>query len=817
MKRILTALLLLFCIPGAAYLIYLNEAVLPQKLKAALIEGLEKSTGKEVEIASAKLDLFRGLVIKELCISDKNSAIVYAKDIRCRFLAIPVLRKEIVVTSIRLDSPKILVERLPDNSINIVELFFKKPITLLNGRYGLTISRILVAHGELTFKDKTFQGPEVKELNKVNIDVKFLPYRIGFDSDFEIASRVPMYVKASGEYKLLKKELSMRIEAKDFYPRDFIKYCDEKRFNIPDGRIDLTAALDYKDNILNADAQLSGIDMKFSTGKVDAALSGAVKAKLKYDFSSKELIYTGTAAVKNLALYNLGPAEKIYDIRGSVSFSDKSFVFNDMTATVFGVPVKAYTAVKDLQKPVLNIDVVSDVRLSVLKNVLKNKFNLDIPFDMAGEGSLKLYMQLEDLTGLPAGEAGKDMVLQGTLDVSKAVFRPEYGNAPFEDVAGRFEFTQNQLVFKKLKFKYKKAAYTASGVVTNFKAPGVQLELSANRLYAKALFSVNDKKLTISSLVGHYDAYGFSIQGELDTADTKNLAADLSGTLAFELSDSKEPYKSFSDKFKGLKPAGDIRADFKLRGNLNDLPHSMIDALVKCDKLTLNGVRLDNATAGFSYRNNVYNIERIFAQVYGGAIEGNGLIDCASKDMSYQVNIDAKNVKIEELREDTPFKDKDISGVIQSKFGVKGFPQDLSRFSAWGKINISKGRLWQLNLFRGIGTLLFKSDFSSVMFEEGSCSFSVKDKTFFTSDLMMKSSLLNIYGALKLTFDKRIKASLRTEFTDEGVDAARSSGIAGAIERYSVIEAKGTFDEPNCKVRPDLTNVVSDIADNFFN
>jgi hypothetical protein len=70
---------------------------------------------------------------------------------------------------------------------------------------------------------------------------------------------------------------------------------------------------------------------------------------------------------------------------------------------------------------------------------------------------------------------------------------------------------------------------------------------------------------------------------------------------------------------------------------------------------------------------------------------------------------------------------------------------------------------------------------------------------------------------VKIGFDKSIAASLSATFTDEGVDAARTSGIAGAIERYSVIEAKGTLDEPNVKVRPDLTAVVSDIADNFFN
>ena len=73
-----------------------------------------------------------------------------------------------------------------------------------------------------------------------------------------------------------------------------------------------------------------------------------------------------------------------------------------------------------------------------------------------------------------------------------------------------------------------------------------------------------------------------------------------------------------------------------------------------------------------------------------------------------------------------------------------------------------------------------------------------------------------MYGAVKISFDKEITASLKAEFTDEGVDAARGNNMAGAIERYCVIEVKGTLDEPKYKIRPDLSNIMKDIADNFF-
>jgi uncharacterized protein involved in outer membrane biogenesis len=809
-KKILLVLLFLSCLAAIACLVYFNENVFPQKIKNALISGIENSTGKKVTIGSAKLDVLNGLVIKNLSIYDDEKQILSVKKVSCHFLFIPIFKKEIIATSIRFDSPDVLVERLADNSINIAELFFKKPIKMANGKYSLTISRIMISHGDILFIDRTFEEPFACQIKRANIDVKFFPYRLTFDSEFEVSSRVPMSVRGSGEYKALKKELSARIEARDFCPKDFTVYCNPKKFNPPEGRVDLSADLDYKDSVLNADTKISGINMKFAQGRIDADFSGTIKAKVKYDFAKDELIYSGTSVVKNLALYNLGVADKIYDIRGNISFSDKVLVFNDITATVFGIPVKAYSIMNSAQKPVLKIDIASDLRLSALKNILKSKFGVEIPLEMAGVGELKMSLQYDDL-------AGKEPAVKGSVYINGAVIKPDYTKRALEDLTGKFDFSQNQLIFKNINFKYSGAACSASGIITNFKAPGIQLEFKSARQSMKALLSVNDKKITISSLAGHYDAYGFSLQGQIDVSDPKNMDADLSGTLAFELAPGKEPYKNFKDKLKDLKISGDIRSAFNFKGNLNDIHNGAIDAEVKCDKLLVSNFTAKDFVCAFSWRDNISNVKRIHASLYGGSLEGNGLLDMTSKDVSYQMNAELKNIKIEELKKDTKFKDRDISGIIRSKFGLKGFSNDMSLFSAWGRVDISRGRLWQLNLFRGIGTLLFRSDFSNVVFEEGSFDFLVKDKVFFTNNLSMKSSLLELNGAVKIGFDKSIAASLSATFTDEGVDAARTSGIAGAIERYSVIEAKGTLDEPNVKVRPDLTAVVSDIADNFFN
>jgi len=76
------------------------------------------------------------------------------------------------------------------------------------------------------------------------------------------------------------------------------------------------------------------------------------------------------------------------------------------------------------------------------------------------------------------------------------------------------------------------------------------------------------------------------------------------------------------------------------------------------------------------------------------------------------------------------------------------------------------GKLWQLDLFRGIGAILFKRDFNSVIFKEGSCAFVVKDKNAFMNDLGDEKRPVEFIRRRKnrvRQFDKRVlEANLPT-------------------------------------------------------
>lgn len=807
MKKIILSVLALLVVLVISGAVYFNEAIFPQKLKSALIESFEFATGKNIEMSSAKLDIFKGLVIKDLAVLDNDLWVITAKEARLKFLIIPLFKKQIIITSLKLESPRVFVERDKDNSINIVEIFFKKPI-LLKEEYSLTVSRIILHKADISFKDSTFDPPCLKDINNAFLDAHIaLPDKIVFDTEFQLsAPELPISVKADGAYSASKKEWSFNIKTRDLYLKEFSLYCKDWDFPLPGGKADIDASVRIDKDKLETRISMTSLDLEFSQEPVKANINCALTINAQYDLNKKELIYSGDMDIKNLSISGLEYIDRVDDIRGRVIFTESRFLSQNLTCTLAGLPVNAVADLTDFEDGTLNINIKALAELGIMSDILKNRFDIKIPAELSGSGSLNLSLEYK----IPIKEP---TVVSGYMDVAGAKIVLDYNRTPLDDVTGIFKFTSNQLSWEDVTFRHMDTDYVSHGTLTNFEKPGIDIRLDSKKLSVKALLAVNDNFLTLSRFDGRYEETEFSGSGDLDITDPAKIAAEINGTIKFELNEHEEPLKSLENIIKNAKPSGRLTAKFLLKGNINDLLSCAADVEVSSGRISLYGFKMENFTMSYMQRNGIVDIVNMKASLYGGALEGSGRIDLISKDGAYQIKAEAKDLNIEKIKLDTAFKDYDISGSVYSRFGFKGYQSDPSKFSAWGKISILNGKLWQLNLFRGIGTLIFRRDFNSVIFKEGDCDFSIKDKTIATNDISLRSDLLNITGVARIGFDNSIAASLKAEFTDEGVDA---SNMPGAIERYSIMEVSGTLKKPKFKVRPDLSNVVTDIAEGLF-
>lgn len=806
MKKIFIVLVIII-LAASAGMIYLNRTILPTKVKAEIVKGLEVLTQKKVIIGSVRFSIFKGLILKDLIIRDDLTAIINVREAHCRFLMIPLLNKKIIISRIVFESPDIFVERRKDGSFNILELFPAERAAA--GEFRMLINRVSIKRAVINFHDLTLEPMYAREVKGLDAELYFLvPDKIRFDTKFSIPSSSPIKIGVSGEYSMKTKELNSEIRAKDFFPKEFAGYYEKTGIFFPDGMLDSTVNLKYKDGLLSLETEFETGGLTVSEEETDLKVSCSGRANVRYDFAGKKCDYAGSVNVRKMSIDGIDYVETIDDIKGRIEFSNLGLSSDNMTATVLGMPVEAKIGISDFSNPVLDIDASADVKLAPFQDILAENFNMKVPADLAGDAKLRFAVQY-------AIRSPERSQAKGSLYMLNSSVRVNNGKDALDNVTGQFQFVPNQVTWDEIGFRYHDIHYKSSGVLTNFQAPGIQIKLTSQDISLDAVFAVNEKVLNFSKFSGKYNNSALSASGTVDASNPGRLNLDITGSLEVDVKDLKKPFEKFKDKFERIKPGGVVHAEFSLKGDPKDLKSCVIGANLSTENLSLYGLKLATSTMNYAQKNGAGDILFMKSFLYGGSMGLVGKIDWAAKDIPYHLDADVDGVKIEKFKADTAFKDKDIAGSVKMRAKLNGFLGDASKLSGEGKIAVTEGKIWQLNLFRGLGVLLFTSDFSNIIFRECASEFTIRDKFIYTDDLNLKSDLLDINGPMKIGFDNTIKATLKAEFSEEaGKSGANNTRVA--LGRYTLIDVTGTLKDPQYKVRPDMENIAEGIAEHFF-
>ncbi|MDA8433289.1 MAG: AsmA family protein [Nitrospiraceae bacterium] len=110
---------------GAAGLsLFVGSYLKSDKLKSVLVPRIEQLTGRTVKIDSIQVSLLRGIVVKGFSIKEKSgegnflSSRMFVLDFRL----LPLLKKEVVIKKLELDSPSVRIERRKDGTYNFSDI-----------------------------------------------------------------------------------------------------------------------------------------------------------------------------------------------------------------------------------------------------------------------------------------------------------------------------------------------------------------------------------------------------------------------------------------------------------------------------------------------------------------------------------------------------------------------------------------------------------------------------------------------------------------------------------------------------------------------
>lgn len=808
-KKIILLIVVFSVLSISCGIYYLNSVLLPTTVKTVMIDEVEAFTQKKFYLSSLKFSIFKGIVMTGPVLYGDGKIVFTAKEISFSFLPMLFFKKEILVPSMKIESPKILIERKADSSVNILDMVHSKYVS--KSDFKVILNKVMLKNTEINFKDYTMTPVFSGALNRVNAYLYLsLPDKIKFDLSVEADKASSLSLDSSGEYIMPSKELKLKAAGKNISLKEFERYYEKSGISFPDGKIDCVADIKFKDGTADAYIEANGRGVSILKDKISAKCDAGLKANVVYNTSDGNIATSGYFDIKKMDIYGIEVAGGVKNMKGVVKFTNMTLSSEDLKADIFGVPVKMNITLDNAERKIFDINISSGLKLSTLQSILKDRFDIVLPADIGGGGKIVINIRNN------LAEKDKPPRIDGTLRFDNAIMSVDKGRHLIESVNGEAYFTPNRITWSDLALRYKNKDYRTSGAITNFQAPGITMEISSDGLELDMIFAVKGSTVALSKFSGQYLNSKFSLSGQADIADTSRVKADINGEINTSTDDLETVFSESREKFEKLKLKSDkLRADFRLKGVLGDLKSSSIDAKIFSDSISIYDLKPTDIVIDYIQRDGVADIRSAHSFLYGGTIDATGRLDFSSEKMKYSINADIQGVKIERLKSDTVFKDKDLAGVIKANAYLSGSYGDLSNMKGSGKIIIINGKLWQLDLLKGIGVLLFTSDFGNIIFKEGYCNFAISDRSFFTDDLALWSDLVNMRGAIKMGFDNSVTGSLKAELREEAMWGGTKKNIVEAIGKYSIIDVKGTLKDPKYTVKPDMSNVVDNIANIF--
>ena len=225
---LIISLVLAAVLAGGLY--YANAVLLPRVVRQKILQGISDFTSSPATIGDLRLNILKGLVIRDLIVYDKTSPqepLLEVKELSTSFLIWPFLKKKtIILPALTIDQAVLTLRRRNDGTLNIGYLLDK----FKSQKTGAAAPAILVKNVEITESSVRWTDETKEPPHRADVRIKHANARIGFTrASLTLTGEVTKNnlttsVSINGDYVFSGQGLKGHITLKDF---DIKNYLDE--------------------------------------------------------------------------------------------------------------------------------------------------------------------------------------------------------------------------------------------------------------------------------------------------------------------------------------------------------------------------------------------------------------------------------------------------------------------------------------------------------------------------------------------------------------------------------------------------------------
>lgn len=613
MLRKIFFLFILLVVLGSIGLWYVNENIMPTKGKSLIIDNLTKATGREVTLESVYYNPFRGIVVRDFVISDDpkyNRKFLEVKKLYLNILYLPLFQeKKLVISSIRIDSPKITFTIDNQNKWNFESLAFLIQPKPAAERMNILVNSIIISNARIAFEDLATEPVFRKELKDTDFQASLsYPLKIKYRLNSKLNISRDNSLSADGQFDPVKKGATLNLKLKNIPLGEFQPYYAGMPFKALTGSLNGNISAAYsQDNALTVatvssvtglnllrenftargSIDLSGkmtVDLKDKTKTkmpcvINAAaklakaeliskgftVKGDVDANGKFSFDLKDksvpLKYTADTQLRDTRLTGVPVFGVIDRINGKIYFDEAKLWTDLLKGLAKGFDCVFSGSVKDYTNPHLSLTAKTDLDLGKLNELLTPEMRGKLKgYTLNGISKVSL-----NVSGLLKQQDKVPLAYTVTSELLDCGVKPDFLDKPIKSINGNLIVKPDSLALRNISAFFDDKKYLISGEITNFKTPACDLSLSSDDLKLKTAFKYLEDSVAFSKLDGRYKNTVFNLAGSY--ADFKDPALNIKGTLLTNLSEIL-PYlpKGNSEFFGKLDPAASLSSSFEFKG-----------------------------------------------------------------------------------------------------------------------------------------------------------------------------------------------------------------------------------------------------------
>ncbi|MGE5307500.1 MAG: DUF748 domain-containing protein [Deltaproteobacteria bacterium] len=311
------------------------------------------------------------------------------------------------------------------------------------------------------------------------------------------------------------------------------------------------------------------------------------------------------------------------------------------------------------------------------------------------------------------------------------------------NAAGALQIDPDVFLWKGIKLIYAGEEYVSSGSVRGFSSPTFEFGIYSTKAQLEGLIQTKNRILQITRIKGVMNGSNLFVTGTVDVSDLTAVPADLSVTGDVDLTDLNV-FFSKQQGWQQASPSGRLHTEMKVSGDLRQPCRLKVKGAVKSKTLCAYGLAFGNLHAEYDQENGAGHSLFNFS-FYDGIVHGEASLDLTKTGYPYTVKTTSEGINVQKLKNDTPFRAKDLSGTINVCSVISGQAGAIGNPEVRGNVQLADGKIFQLDILQGLGQMLFP-ELLSVTFSRGAADFNVKDRMLTVTEASLASSTLQLTG-----------------------------------------------------------------------